>query len=87
MLVLTRKVSESIMIGDDIEVTVIRVAGDKVRFGINAPTSVAVHRKEVFDEIQRENRAAMNPQVSDLAQAGEKLSQKFSEKQKVSTTT
>lgn len=58
MLVLTRKINQSIMIGSDIEVSVISVAGDKVRLGIQAPRDVAVFRREVFDEIQLQNQAA-----------------------------
>ena len=54
MLVLTRKPSESIVIGDDIEVTVLGVSGDKVRIGIEAPRDVPVFRMEVYLEIQRE---------------------------------
>jgi carbon storage regulator len=55
MLVLTRKPNESIMIGDQIEVSVLSVAGDKVRIGIAAPREVQVFRKELYLEIQREN--------------------------------
>jgi carbon storage regulator len=58
MLVLSRQRDETIMIGDHIEVTVVDVRGDKVRIGINAPTSVAVHRKEVYDAIKKENEDA-----------------------------
>ncbi len=58
MLVLSRQRDETIMIGDHIEVTVVDVRGDKVRIGINAPTSVAVHRKEVYDAIKTENEEA-----------------------------
>lgn len=58
MLVLTRKPNESIMIGDQIEVSVLSVAGDKVRIGIEAPREVQVFRKELYLEIQRENVAA-----------------------------
>lgn len=54
MLVLSRQVDESIMIGDDIEVMVVDVRGDKVRLGITAPEGVDVHRKEIYDAIQRE---------------------------------
>jgi carbon storage regulator len=54
MLVLSRSTDESIMIGDDIEIMVVDVRGDKVRFGIVAPRNIAVHRKEVYDAIQRE---------------------------------
>jgi carbon storage regulator len=55
MLVLTRKPNQSIMIGEEIEVSVVEVKGDQVKLGITAPRSVKVHRKEVFEAIQREN--------------------------------
>lgn len=58
MLVLSRTRDETIMIGDDVEITVVDIRGDKVRLGINAPTSVPVHRKEVYEAIKRENRQA-----------------------------
>ena len=58
MLVLSRQRDQTIMIGDDIEITVVDIRGDKVRLGINAPSEVSVHRKEVYDAIKRENRAA-----------------------------
>jgi len=54
MLVLSRKKKESIMIGDDVEITIVDVIGDKVRLGIIAPKSVPVHRREVFDAIKLE---------------------------------
>ena len=57
MLVLTRKVKQSIMIGDDVEVTVLRVHGEKVRLGIQAPSDVPVHRTEIYLEIQRQEGA------------------------------
>jgi carbon storage regulator len=58
MLVLTRKTNQSIMIGDDVEVSVLAVAGDKVRIGISAPREVPVFRKEVYLSIQAENADA-----------------------------
>ncbi len=58
MLVLTRKVDESIMIGDSIEVKVLAVDGGSVKLGIQAPREIPVHRKEIFEEIRRENVAA-----------------------------
>ncbi len=58
MLVLSRQRDETIMIGDDIELTVVDILGDKVRLGIKAPTRVAVHRKEIYDSIRRENEQA-----------------------------
>jgi carbon storage regulator len=54
MLVLTRKVGQSIVIGDEIEVVVLEVRGEQVRVGIRAPKNVTVHRKEVYDQIQGE---------------------------------
>jgi carbon storage regulator len=58
MLVLTRKKDQTIVINDNIEITVLDIQGDQVRIGINAPRSVAIHRKEVFLEIQEENKKA-----------------------------
>jgi len=69
MLVLSRQRDETIMIGDDIEITVVDIRGDKVRLGITAPPHVPVHRKEVYDAIQRENRAAANLKPGDLPPA------------------
>ncbi len=66
MLVLSRQRDETIMIGDGIEITVVDIRGDKVRLGINAPRTVQVHRKEVYEAIQRENAASANVQVKDL---------------------
>ena len=53
-MIISRRKDESIMIGDDIEVTIVDVRGDKVRLAINAPRSIPVHRKEVYEAIQRE---------------------------------
>jgi carbon storage regulator len=58
MLVLSRQRDQSIMIGDDIEITIVDVRGDKVRVGINAPRQVSVHRKEVYEAIRRETKTA-----------------------------
>jgi len=55
VLVLSRKLEESIMIGDQIEIKVIAIQGETVKLGITAPRSIPVHRKEVYEEIQREN--------------------------------
>lgn len=73
MLVLSRQRDETIMIGDDIEITVVDIRGDKVRLGINAPRSVQVHRKEVYEAIQRENADASRVQVQDLRAANHSL--------------
>ena len=55
MLVLTRKKEQSIVINDNIEVTIVDIQGDQVRLGINAPRHISIHRKEVYLEIQEEN--------------------------------
>ena len=61
MLVLTRRANQSIMIGENVVVTVLEVRGDQVRLGIRAPRSVTVHREEVFRELAEANRAAASP--------------------------
>jgi len=66
MLVLSRQRDETIMIGDDIEITIVDIRGDKVRLGITAPNRIAVHRKEVYESITRENRQAATIAESDL---------------------
>lgn len=58
VLVLTRKKGQSLMIGQNIEISIVDIQGDQVRIGINAPREVSIHRKEVFDEIRKENLAA-----------------------------
>ncbi len=58
MLVLTRKINEKIIIGDDVEIVLVDIGKDQVKIGINAPRSVKVHRWEVYEEIQKENREA-----------------------------
>ncbi len=65
MLVLTRKSNQSIMIGDDVELTVLAIVGEKVRIGIQAPREVPVFRKEVYLEIQDERVAAAEPGAGD----------------------
>ena len=59
MLVLTRKLNETIKIGDNIEITVVGISGDNVRIGIEAPREVKILRSEVYEEIQRQNREAV----------------------------
>lgn len=66
MLVLSRQVDQKIMIGDDIEVTIVDIRGDKVRIGINAPGSVSVHRKEVYEAIKRENSSMSGVKPEDI---------------------
>ncbi len=70
MLVLSRQKDETIMIGDDIQITIVDIRGDKVRLGITAPTEVPVHRKEVYEAIKRENLAAAAMKPEDLAKPG-----------------
>lgn len=55
MLILTRRVGETLMVGDDVTVTVLGVKGNQVRIGVNAPKDVAVHREEIYDRIRKEN--------------------------------
>ncbi|MHB8969666.1 MAG: carbon storage regulator CsrA [Pirellulaceae bacterium] len=70
MLVLSRHRDESIMIGDEIVVTIVDIRGDKVRLGIDAPQDVPVHRQEVYEAIQRENRKASQIQPSETRDVG-----------------
>ncbi len=58
MLILTRRVGETLMIGDDVTVTVLGVKGNQVRIGINAPKEVAVHREEIYERIKREQESS-----------------------------
>ena len=58
MLILTRRVGETIMIGDDVAVTVLGVKGNQVRVGVNAPKETSVHREEIYERIKREEQAA-----------------------------
>jgi carbon storage regulator len=74
MLVLTRKSNQSIMIGDDIEVSILSIMGEKVRVGIQAPRDIPVFRREVYLEIQQENRAAGSTARAEVDQALKKLS-------------
>jgi carbon storage regulator len=66
MLILSRKSGESIVIAGNIRVKVMRVEGDVVKIGVDAPSSVPVHRQEVYDEIQRNNRQALMQQSTPL---------------------
>lgn len=68
MLVLTRKINESIMLNDEIEVTIVAIDGDQVKLGINAPKSVDIHRKEVYLTIQEANKAATTTDLTTISQ-------------------
>jgi carbon storage regulator len=70
MLVLTRKLNESIMIGDEVEVTVVEIKGDAIKLGINAPKEIKVHRKEIYLAIQHENIDASKAAVDRLGEIG-----------------
>ena len=71
MLVLSRQKDQTIMIGDNIEITVVDIRGDKVRLGITAPSEIPVHRKEVYDAIQEENREAAKIKLEDITNLGD----------------
>jgi carbon storage regulator len=70
MLVLSRQRDESIVIGDNIVITIVDIRGDKVRLGINAPAEIPVHRQEVYDAIQRENLRASRLEPRDAQALG-----------------
>jgi carbon storage regulator len=74
MLLLTRKLGENIRIGDDVKITIVEVKGNHVKLGIDAPPSVKVHREEIYERIQEENRRAqaVKPEVSDGQGSGSK---------------
>lgn len=77
MLILTRKLGESINIGDNIKVTVLGIYGRQVRLGIDAPLKVVVHREEVYVKIQNENRKAAQTGKKDLLSVVSMLKEKF----------
>ena len=76
MLVLARRINESIMIGDDIEVVVVDIKGDQIKLGIKAPRSVSVHRAEVYKEIQEQNKEAAQSAPKSLEGLGDLLKKK-----------
>ena len=71
MLVLSRQRDQSIIIGDNIVITVVDIRGDKVRLGIDAPTEIPVHRREVYEAIQRENLRASRLEPKEARELGE----------------
>lgn len=72
MLILARKVGQCIQIGDNVEITVVEVRGDQVRLGITAPRSIAVHRKELLEQVAAENAEAV-----DTARAASEITEMF----------
>ncbi len=70
MLILTRRVGEAMMIGDEVTVTILGVKGSQVRLGINAPKTVAVHREEIFDRIKNEKSDLEGAAVGGAVHAG-----------------
>ncbi len=70
MLILTRRVGESVVIGDDVDVTVLGVKGNQVRLGVKAPREISVHREEIYQRIRRENEnSGANSHVQNAAAA------------------
>ena len=76
MLVLTRKLNESIMIGDEVEITVVDIKGDAIKLGIDAPKDIKVHRKEIFLAIQQENIDAAKASIERIGDIGGILKKK-----------
>jgi carbon storage regulator len=84
VLVLTRKVGEGIAIGDDVKIVVMQIKGKQVRLGIKASSSTAVHREEIYQKIQDENRAASQaPDRAGVTQAGQVFGQRPASQQDV----
>ena len=76
MLILARKENQSIMIGDNIEITIVNIKGDHIKIGINAPDNVKVYRKEIFEEIQKANLEAVKVNPDAMKNLGDLFKKK-----------
>ena len=76
MLVLSRRVGESVVIGDDVTITILEVRGDVVRVGIDAPRSIAVHRAELLEQVEGSNRDAASPSDDAVASLSRALKER-----------
>ena len=72
MLILTRRISESVIIGDEVKVTVLGVKGNQVRLGIDAPKTVSVHREEIYQRIQQEKQGGVAPAAGEGSEQEQK---------------
>ncbi|TFI47266.1 carbon storage regulator CsrA [Diaphorobacter sp. DS2] len=77
MLVLTRRSNESIMVNDDIEISILSIDGDQVKLGIKAPREVEIHRKEIYLQIQKENKEALNLPGEIIKPSAKKITKKI----------